>query len=93
MITNILAIICTKKSGDTNKYIAECINKINEHYNVDIVIVSSDDHEHDITHGVKDTNNIKNVTFYNKNEMGAYSIGYNKYPNYDVYMCIQDLYL
>ena len=90
----ILIIICSKFP---NPYLYESINKL---YNIQIknnsdykiCIVDSD--SNDITNYTKIQNKFpevdiclcKNINY----EYGAWKYGYTKYPDYDIYICLQD---
>jgi len=89
----ILAIISTIKPNheNHNKFITDCVNNLNKYYDLDILIISSDDEEYDILQNIKKTDNITVKFPRNKNyEIGAWKIGYETLPNYKIYFCIQD---
>ena len=93
MNKRILAIISTKKKDnqDNNIFIANCVNKLNELYDLDIIIISSDEQEYDMLKGINKTDNITVKFVHNKHyEIGAWKLGYDFCPNYDIYLCIQD---
>ena len=85
-----LAIICARNPTDI---LLRTIIGLNEHYSdFDIVIIDSNSEETDTYDTIKKDHPHVNIHFIkNKNyEFGAYKAAYKLYPNYDIYMCLQD---
>lgn len=82
-----LAIIC---SYNPNKTLLNTINSIKEIYpDFDIAVIDSDSAKLNTYDELPKEVNVHLVK--NKNyELGAWKKGYELYPNYDIYMCIQD---
>jgi len=94
---NIIVIICAK---NPNKYLLENISnlysiQITNKYEYKIICVDSDSDNFETYEIVKKSYPLVEIHMVkNKNyEYGAYKYAYNKYPNYDIYICIQDTFI
>jgi hypothetical protein len=92
---NILIIICSKSPNPNvydcvkNLYDIQIKNDINNNYK--IVIVDSDSDDFTNYEKIKKDYEVEILDIKNKNyEYGAYKYAYEKYPNYNVYVCLQD---
>ncbi len=92
---NVLIIICSKSPNPNvydcvkNLYDIQIKNDINNNYK--IVIVDSDSDDFTNYEKIKKDYEVEILDIKNKNyEYGAYKYAYEKYPNYDVYVCLQD---
>ncbi|NQU81210.1 MAG: hypothetical protein HQ543_06795 [Bacteroidetes bacterium] len=88
MRKKVLIVICSK---GPSPYLLTCMRRLNIFYPFsNIVIIDSDSEKTSEYKRIKR----KNISVHfskNKNyEFGAYKIAYNIYPNYDIYICIQD---
>ena len=87
---NILAIISSKSP---NHFLHENVFKIKNLYkDAKIVIVDSDSDDFTVYDRVRGSFEDVDIQFIkNKNyEYGAWKHGFNLYPNYDIYICLQD---
>ena len=85
-----LAVICSRNPTDI---LLNTIEGLNKHYfDFDIVIIDSESGVTDTYDTVKERYPHVGIHFTkNKNyEFGAYKTAYELYPNYDIYMCLQD---
>jgi hypothetical protein len=92
---NILIIICSKSPNPNvydcvkNLYDIQIKNDITNNYK--IVIVDSDSDDFTNYEKIKKDYEVEILDIKNKNyEYGAYKYAYEKYPNYNVYVCLQD---
>jgi hypothetical protein len=87
-----LIIICSKSPNDNLYNCVEELYKIQMNDNTKICIVDSDSDNFDNYNKVKEKYPSVDIQYAkNKNyEYGAYKYAYNLYPNYDIYICIQD---
>lgn len=78
-------------SYNPTNVLIECVTNIQNLYpEFDIVVVDSDSSNIDTYKQI----NVEVIMAKNKNfEMGAYKIASSKYPNYTMYMCIQDTFI
>ena len=93
----ILVIISSK---NPKKILIENINNIykfivSKEYNFKICIVDSESSDFSVYNIIKDAYPMIELHFVkNKNyEYGAYKYGFSLYPNYDIYICLQDTLL
>ncbi len=90
MDKKILITICSKSP---NEILYNNILKLKEFYSeAKIIIIDSDSSDFYIYNKIKNEfNDIEIHYIKNKNyEYGAWKSGYSMYPNYDIYICIQD---
>ena len=82
--------LCTISSKNPNQLLINTIQNVQLFYHeFDIVVVDSD--STDFTYYEQVPNGVKVEYCKNKNwELGAFYYSYNKYPDYDIYMFIQD---
>jgi len=87
-----LIIICSKSPNPNLYNCVEQLYKIQMDDNTNICIVDSDSDNFDIYNKLKEKYPSVDIQYAkNKNyEYGAYKYAYNLYPNYDIYICIQD---
>ena len=95
IIPDTILIVISSKSP--NKCLYDCIDnlykiQIKNSTNYKICVVDSDSNDLTIYENVKSSFPLVEIDFVkNKNyEYGAWNYAYSKYPNYDIYMCIQD---
>ena len=101
MIKNVLIIICSRNPNSILHMCVESLlkyqtfikdNDMDDIFNYKIIIVDSNSTNKDGYNLIK--NKYKDIEIYfakNINyEIGAYKIGFNLYPNFDFYYCIQD---
>ncbi len=87
---DLLIIICSK---NPNEVFTKCIDQLRLFYKSNILVVDSDsDKNLEIYDNIKNKyENIEISLIKNKNwEYGAYKYGFNKYPNYKMYLCFQE---
>lgn len=87
-----LIIICSNSPNPALYKCVEELYKIQMNDNTKICIVDSDSDNFDNYNKVKEKYSSVDIQYAkNKNyEYGAYKYAYNLYPNYDIYICIQD---
>lgn len=91
--SSLVILICSKHP---NTFLYANIEKIRDIYkNAKIAVIDSDSEHFDTYTNIKESFPEVDIHFLkNKNyEYGAWKIGYELYPNYDIYMCIQDALL
>ena len=88
----ILIVICSKSPNDNLYNCLEQLYKIQMNDNTNICIVDSDSDNFDNYNKVKEKYPSIDIQYAkNKNyEYGAWKYAYMLYPNYDIYICIQD---
>lgn len=84
---NTLTIISSK---DPTVTLVKCVRRILKHHKTDVIVIDSGSTKKKFYKKI-------DVPVYfmdNKNyELGAYKIGYEMFPNYEKYICIQDTFL
>jgi len=91
--TKLLILICSRHP---NRFLYKNIEKLRDFYkDAKIAVIDSDSEKFDTYDIVKESFPDVDLHFLkNKNyEYGAWKIGYTLYPDYDIYMCIQDALL
>lgn len=86
----LLILICSRHP---NAFLYKNIERLRDNYkDAKIAVIDSDSEEFDTYTMIKSTFPEVDIHLLkNKNyEYGAWKIGYALYPNYDIYMCIQD---
>jgi len=87
-----LIVICSKSPNDYLYQCVEALYNIQVNNNTKICIVDSDSDNFENYNKVKEKYPSLDIQYAkNKNyEYGAYKYAYNLYPDYNIYMCIQD---